>query len=232
MNVLVTSVGQLPPSVRLELTVTVPQLSVAVASNVASAGTSARPSTVLLGGTVSVGAIVSCTVITCSLVVLLPQASVAMNVLVTSVGQLPPSVRLELTVTVPQLSVAVASNVASAGTSARHSTVLLGGTVSVGAIVSCTVITCCLVVLLPQASVAMYVLCTSFGQLPPSVRLELTVTVPQLSVAVASNVASAGTSARHSTVLLGGTVSVAAIVSCTVISCSLVVLLPQASVAM
>src|SRR4029453_19477467 len=102
MNVLVTSVGQLPPSVRLELTVTVPQLSVAVAIKLASGGTSARHSTVLSAGTnVKLGGVVSWTVITCRLVRLLPHASVAMNVLVTSVGTPPTRRRLELAVPPP-----------------------------------------------------------------------------------------------------------------------------------
>src|SRR5262245_59690203 len=139
MNVLVTSVGQVPPCVRLELTVTAPQLSVAVAINIASAGTSAMHSTVLGGGTVSSGAIVSCTVITCWLVTLFPQVSVAMKVLVTSVGQVPPCVRFELTFTAPQLSVAVAIRLASGGTSAMHSTVVSAGTLKLGAMVSRTV---------------------------------------------------------------------------------------------
>src|SRR4029450_6480637 len=96
--------------------------------------------------------------VTCRVCRLLPQAAVAMNVLVTSVGQLPPSVRLELTVTVPQLSVAVAIRLASGGTSARHSTVLSAGTnVKLGGGVACTVITWGHVALLLWASVTVYV---------------------------------------------------------------------------
>jgi hypothetical protein len=56
---------------------------------------------------VIVGAVVSDTVICCEAVVLLPQASVAFHVLVNTAGQVPLLPSVEVSVGVPQLSVAV-----------------------------------------------------------------------------------------------------------------------------
>src|SRR5688572_14911189 len=106
----------------------------------------------------NIGAILSSTVMVCVAVTSLPQASVAVHVLVI-VPQ--PSVTLRDSVkmtgtSVSQLSVAVTT--AGAGT-APHSAVMFAGTpTSTGAILSSTVMICVAVTSLPQASVAVQVL--------------------------------------------------------------------------
>jgi hypothetical protein len=69
----------------------------------------------------------------------------------------------KLTVTVPlQLSVVVTAPVFVAGMDAAHVTVVLAGHVIVGAMLSFTVMICEQVAVLPQASVARYVLVTVY----------------------------------------------------------------------
>src|SRR5678809_895535 len=134
------------------------------------------------------GAVLSSTVITCVAVAVLPQASLAVNVLVTvdSLAQAPGVVAsVNVIVGVPQASVAVGE--ANEGT-AGHSIVEGPGMVpKTGAVLSSIVITCVAVAVLPQASLAVNVLVTvdSLAQAPGVVAsVNVTVGVPQASVAV------------------------------------------------
>ena len=121
------------------------------------------------GTEVNTGAVLSSTVITCEAVAVLPQASVAINVLVTvySLAQVPGALASCCNDhTVPQASLAI--GVPNDGVSG-HSMVAAAGTeVNTGAVLSSTVITCDAVAVLPQASVAINVLVTvySLAQVP------------------------------------------------------------------
>jgi hypothetical protein len=137
--------------------------------------------------TVITGAIVSSTVIVWLQLALLPEESVAVQVLVMTVGQVwPSSVWLYVTASDPsQLSSAV--TVAAAGTSARHSTVASSGhPLSTGSVVSTTVTVRVAVALFPHASVAVYVIVYAPGTFTSTVPLGTAATLPsQLSKAVA-----------------------------------------------
>ena len=102
------------------------------------------------------------TVITCAQVAELPQASVALYVLV-NINRLIHVMLVitsltSVTATVPpQLSDVITEAGFTGGTCAAHCTVTFGGQVIVGGVLSKTVITCAQVAELPQASVALYV---------------------------------------------------------------------------
>ena len=200
-NVLVCDLLQVPvtlPSLEFIVTVAV-QLSVAAALLNApliaeAAGLHPRV-TVLLIVPVKPGACVSLVQVTVlRAVAVLPQPSVAVNVLVCDLVQVPlaaPSLDVMETVAV-QLSVAVASDKALAISEASglqpSVTVLLIVPVKLGAWVSLVQITVLdAVAVLPQPSVAVNVLVCDLEQVPvaaPSLDVIVTVTV-QLSVAVA-----------------------------------------------
>ena len=148
-------------------------------------------------------------------------------------GQLPLDASpTKVTVTMPQLSVAVTELVAALGTSASHWTVTADGHVTTGGVVSLTVIACVHVVELPQVSVARYVRVMVRGHEPDDTSpTNVTVTAPQLSVAVTDDVAAVGTSASHCTVTAEGHVTAGGVVSFTVMVCVQVVELPHGSVA-
>src|SRR6516225_9103614 len=106
-----------------------------------------------------VGAVVSCTVLVWTPLVLLPQASVAVQVRATTL--VPPqwllTTSLYVMVTELQAEEAVATPVALVVVLAGHSRTRLGGRMSVGAVVSCTVMVWMPLVVLPQASIAVQV---------------------------------------------------------------------------
>src|SRR5512145_2654038 len=135
----------------------------------------------------------------CVQVDMLPQASVAVQIRVNEpqVGNVGGS--LNVTVAVPQLSVAVAKPVAFGLVSPPHDTNALAGQMITGAVVSLTVMTCVQEAVLPQASVAVHVRVIVLLQLEPGllwVWLKVTgIVPPQLSVAVTA--AGGGTSLRH-----------------------------------
>src|SRR5207249_1732627 len=124
--------------------------------------------------------------------VLLPQASVAVQV--REIILLPPQVlvtlSVQVTVTELHVSWAVATPVALVLVSAGHSKVRFVGQVIVGGVVSRTVMVCTQLALFPQASVAVQVRATIV--LPPQVLLTLslwlTVTALHPSRAVATPV--------------------------------------------
>src|SRR4029079_18497131 len=234
VNVLVTvdSLAQAPGVVAsVNVIVGVPQASVAVGE--ANEGTAGHSIVEGPGMVPKTGAVLSSTVITCVAVAVLPQASLAVNVLVTvdSLAQAPGVVAsVNVIVGVPQASVAVGE--AKLGV-AGHSIVEGPGMVpKTGAVLSSIVITCVAVAVLPQASLAVNVLVTvdSLAQAPGTVAsVNVIVGVPQASVAVGE--ANEGT-AGHSIVEGPGMVpKTGAVLSSTVITCVAVAVLPQASLA-
>ena len=152
---------------------------------------------------VHVGAVTSWTLIVCDAVVELPQASVAVHVLVILYEPAhAPFVVTSADVNVkalPQASVAVAT--ANTGVAGQLMVDVAGNAAITGAVISWTLIVCDAIVELPQASVAVHVLVIVylFTQLPGVVTsATATVTVPvQLSVAVTEFVEATGTSAEQ-----------------------------------
>ena len=138
-------------------------MSEAVAEPVLAGAVLSVHSIVVLAGQVSDGGVLSSTVTVCKHVLLFPQASVAVHVLVMvySCGQAPAAVTsLEVTTGArSQLSVALATPVLAGAVLSEHSIVRLAGhEVIVGGVLSSTVITWRQVLLFPQASVAIQVL--------------------------------------------------------------------------
>ena len=115
--------------------------------------------TVMSPGSVSVGAVVSCTVTSKDPLLVLPWASVAEHVTVVSPsGNASPEVASQSGVTEPSTaSLALAPNVTAAPVDPVASTVMSPGSVSVGAVVSCTVTSNDPLLVLPWASVAEHV---------------------------------------------------------------------------
>src|SRR5436189_5280748 len=117
-----------------------------------------------------------------------------------------------------QLSASSVTTVASgAGTSAIHVTVTGAGLLAVYGTKSCTVIVSVAVILLPHASVTLYVLVIMIGHVPLDTSLTcVTVIGPvQLSASSVTTVRSgAGTSAIHATVTGAGLLAVGGTRSC------------------
>src|SRR6266496_1777637 len=196
VNVLVCDWAQVPltgPS--LDVTVGVPQASVAVADPSAASmaaddglhpGVNVVPVAVITGGVLS---LVHVTVL--EAVAVLPQASVAVHVLVCDLAQVPltaPSTGVS--VNVPQASVAVAdpraaSIAADVGLHPRVNVVPVA-VITGGVAAADQVIVLDVVAVLPQASVAVHVLVCDWAQVPLTAPSPgVSVNVPQASVAVA-----------------------------------------------
>ncbi len=166
-----------------------PHASVAVAT--ANSGVAGQLIVDVAGNEAMTGAVMSWTLIVCDFVELFPQASVAVQVLVTLYDPAhAPFIVTSFEVNVnalPQLSVAVA--IANTGVAGQLMVVGAGNAAITGAVMSCTLIVCEAVEEFPQASVAVQVLVTldDPAQAPAFVTsLNVSVNVlPQLSVAVA-----------------------------------------------
>src|SRR6186997_2970340 len=214
-----------------DVMVTAPQASLAVA--VAKDGVSGHSMVVAAGNALNTGGVLSSTVITWEAVAVLPQASVAVNVLVRvySLAQAPLVVTsADVMVTAPQASLAVA--VAKDGVSGHSMVVAAGNALNTGGVLSSTVITWEAVAVLPQASVAVNVLVRvySLAHAPLVVTsADLMVTAPQASLAVA--VAKDGVSGHSMVVAAGNALNTGGVLSVTVITWDAVAVLPQASVA-
>jgi hypothetical protein len=132
--------------------ITVPEPSqLSVQLREAGAG---RHSTLISAGAVMTGGVFSSTVMVWFSLIVFPQGSIAIHVLVIVTGQLPP---LETSVPMddpdwPQLSAQASEG--TAGTSPKHDTVISAGIISLntGAVVSITVICCDTAAKFPQAS--------------------------------------------------------------------------------
>jgi hypothetical protein len=126
------------------------------------------------------GAVVSTTVIVCTALAALPHSSVAVQVRVmTSVFPQPATlVSLSVMVTLPQVSLPVATPVAALVVSSVHSTCTSAGAVTLGAVVSTTVMVCVPLDTFPLSSVAVQVrvITSVFPQPPTLVSLSAMVT--------------------------------------------------------
>ena len=197
--------------------------------------------TVTLAGQVITGGVVSSMLMTCTQVVLLPQSSIAVQVLVIVYsGPQPPAKVTSLLNTSGkplQLSVALAKPVVSVEVSSMHSKVRFAGQVMTGGVVSSTCISWTQVAVLPQSSVAIQVLTSRYSWLQPSCVEKVTslyVTagdISQLSDEVAVPLFAGRVVSSHSIVTSDGQeVMTGGVVSSTVISCAHEVLFPHASV--
>src|ERR1051326_6535749 len=134
-------------------------VSVAVATPVLLVEVSAGHSSTTLVGQVSFGAVVSRRVMVCTALILLLQASMAVQV--RKMVCVPPQellvTSLKVMVKELQASEAVATPVRLVLVSAGHSRRMLVGISRAGAAVSCTTMVCSALALLPQASVAVQV---------------------------------------------------------------------------
>ena len=114
---------------------------------------------VVAGRAAITGAVISCTWMVCVAVEVLPQASVAVQVLVVLYDPAhDPGVVTSLEVRVnalPQASTAVA--MANTGVDGQSRVVAAGKAAITGAVISCTWMVCVAVEVLPQASVAVQV---------------------------------------------------------------------------
>jgi uncharacterized protein YsxB (DUF464 family) len=234
INVLVRvySLVQVPGALAsVEVIDTLPQASLAV--GVPNVGVSGHSMVAARGTEVNTGAVLSSTVITCEAVAVLPQASVAINVLVRvySLVQVPGALAsVEVIDTLPQASLAV--GVPNVGVSGHSMVAARGTEVNTGAVLSSTVITCEAVAVLPQASVAINVLVRVYSlvQVPGALAsVEVIDTLPQASLAV--GVPNVGVSGHSMVAARGTEVNTGAVLSSTVITCEAVAVLPQASVA-
>src|SRR6266851_2356707 len=136
-------------------------------------------------------------------------------------------------ITALHVSVAVAMPLALVLVSAGHSKIRSGGHVTTGLVMSRTVMVCTQLVLLPQASAAVQV--RAMTLVPPQLLVTESVyrivTWLQVSCAVATPVALVVVTAGHSRTRSGGQVMDGPVMSRTVIICTQLALLPQASVA-
>src|SRR4249919_3496277 len=207
INVLVRvySLAHVPGALAsVEVMLTAPHASLAV--GVPNDGVSGHSMVAATGTEVNIGAVLSSTVITCEAVAVLPQASVAINVLVRvySLTHVPGALAsVEVMLTAPHASLAV--GVPNDGVSGHSMVAATGTEVNTGAVLSSTVITCEAVAVLPHASVKKNVLVRvySLAQVPGALAsLVVMLTVPHASLAVAvpndgvnghSMVAAAGT---------------------------------------
>jgi hypothetical protein len=172
LQILVFTTGQLPLGVVLTTTTSTVWSQASLAVALPHTGVAGQ-SIVVLAGQVIDGAVISRTVIVALQVLVLPQSSVALQIRVFTVGQLPLGVVLTTTTSTvaSQASVAVAL---PHTTAAGQSIVVLAGQVIDGAVISRTVIVALQVDVLPQSSVALQIRVFTVGQLPLGVVLTTT----------------------------------------------------------
>ena len=176
-------------------------------------------------GTVNVGAVVSITLMVCTKVVILSQASVndQVRVIVDSLSQEPSATlsEKEASRSGSQLSASLVTSpvMERSVASISHSIVISAGTVNVGDVVSTTVIVCESEIELPQLSTAVHVLMMIFVFPHVSVISSDSEIVrpPQSSSALAKPVFSLDSSSPHSMVTSTGIVIIGGVVSSTTI---------------
>src|SRR5207249_1105107 len=200
-----------------------------VAVAVAKLGVAGQSTVLASAKAASTGAVMSRTLMVWLAVLLLPQASVAVQVRTCTTGQLPLLVSTKVNVGVAsQVSVAVA--VAKLGAAGQSTVLASAKAASTGAVMSRTLMVWLAVLLLPQASVAVQVRTCTTGQLPLLVSTKVNVGVAsQVSVAVA--VAKLGVAGQSIVLAAGKAAITGAVMSRTLMVWLAVLLLPQASVA-
>src|SRR5438034_73087 len=220
--------GQLPLLVSTKVNVGLAcKVSVAVA--VAKLGALGQSIVLAAGKAAITGAVMSRTLMVWLAVLLLPQASVAVQVRTCTTGQLPLLVSTKVNVGLAsQVSVAVA--VAKLGVAGQSIVLAAGKAAITGAVMSRTLMVWLAVLLLPQASVAVQVRTCTTGQLPLLVSTKVNVGLAsQVSVAVA--VAKLGVAGQSIVLAAGKEVGRAAGRDSALMVGLAVLLLPQASVA-
>jgi hypothetical protein len=237
---MVYSCGQAPATV-ISAKVTTgegSQLSVAVEDPVFEGAVLSVHSIVTFAAHVIVGGVLSSIVIVCTQVLVLPQKSVAVHVLVIvySWGQDPATVTsLKLTTGAEkQLSVAVVVPVFEGSVLSVHSIVTFAAhMVIVGGVLSSIEISCVHEVELPHASVAVQILSIPASQSAPTLKsLKVRTGLgSQLSVAVLIPVLDGSVLSVHSIVTFAAHVIIGGVLSSTVIVWRHVLALPHASVA-
>src|SRR5439155_1038892 len=184
--------AKLLPLAGVQVTVAVPQLSVAVTAKVTLlAQVPAEVLTLMLAGQVMTGSSLSLTVTVKLHVALFPWPSLALQVTVVGPrAKLLPLAGVQVTVAAPQLSVAVAVKVTLlAQVPPEVLTLMLAGQVTTGASASLTVTVKLHVALLPWPSSALqFTVVGPRAKLLPLAGVQVTVAVPQLSVAVTAKV--------------------------------------------
>lgn len=210
-----------------------PHASVAVAC--VKDGVAGQNSVDGAGSAAMTGAVISCTLTVCDAVEKLPHASVAVHVLVTlyDPAHVPLVVTSEGTSVneLPHASVAVAC--AKTGTAGQVIVVGAGSDAMTGAVISWTFIVCDAVDELPHASVAVHVRFTLYE--PAHVPVVVTfakvnvIALPHTSVAVAC--VNEGVAGQLIVVGEGRGSMTGAVISCTMIVCVAVDVLPHPSVA-
>jgi hypothetical protein len=183
---------------------------------------------------VTVGAVVSCTVIVNELEPVLPSLSVAEQVtVVIAIGKVEPEGGVQVGVRGPSIeSLADAVNVITFPLGLVASSVMFAGTVTTGAVVSSTVIVNELEPVLLALSVTEQVtFVVPMGKTEPDAGTQVGVRVPStMSVADAVKVIVFPLVLVASWVMFAGTVTVGAVVSCTVMVNELEPVLPALSV--
>ena len=134
-----------------------------VATTIAVSGSALHSTVVSFGKLTKVGAIVSITVMTCVWTVALPHSSVAVQVrvIVDEPVQLPGIVSLVMTTLTILSQLSVALKTAATGIALQLTVVSAGAVSTIGSTLSSTVIVWIELVLLPQSSVAVYILLSS-----------------------------------------------------------------------
>src|SRR5437773_9307432 len=220
--------GQLPLLLSTKVNVGLAsQVSVAVA--VAKLGVAGQSIVLGTGKAAMTGAVMSRTLMVWLAVLLLPQASVAVQVRTCTTGQLPLLVSpTRRSSDLSQVSVAVA--VAKLGAAGQSIVLGTGKAAITGAVMSRTLMVWLAVLLLPQASVVVPYPTRIRSQLPLLLSTKLNVGVAsQVSVAVA--VAKLGVAGQSIVLGAGKAAITGAVMSRTLIVWLAVLLLPQASVA-
>src|SRR6266404_5202739 len=220
--------GQLPLLLSTKVNVGLAsQVSVAVA--VAKLGAAGQSIVLGTGKAAITGAVLSRTLMVWLAVLLLPQASVAVQVRTCTTGQLPLLLSTKVNVGLAsQVSVAVA--VAKLGAAGQSIVLGTGKAAITGAVLSRTLMVWLAVLLLPQASVAVQVRTCTTGQLPLLLSTKVNVGLAsQVSVAVA--VAKLGAAGQSIVLGTGKAAITGAVLSRTLMVWLAVLLLPQASVA-
>ena len=231
----VSPMANIEPEIGLQVGTRLPStMSVALALKVTIAPAAPVASTTMSAGTVTIGAVVSLTVIVKLAMRSLPWASMAVQVtVVTPSGKMAPEAVEQTTVGAGSaLSVAVAAKVTTAPAALVASTVMSAGRLRTGGVVSFTVIVKVPVLWLPEASVAVQLtIVTPTAKAAPEAGAQTTDGAGSaMSVAVALKLTGVPAGLVASTVMLAGTVRVGGVVSTMVILRVLVVALPEASV--
>jgi hypothetical protein len=227
-HVLVHTVGQLPPDTVLTTMISGEASQASLATGTPQTGVAGQ-ATYWTGGQLMTGGVMSRTVMLLLQLALLPQASVARQVRVHTVGQLPDQVVLTTTGVMAPEQASLATAVPQDGV-AGQSMVCEAGQEIVGGVKSRTVIVLLQEAVFPQSSYARHVRVQTVGQVPEETVLSMEIVrlSEQASVAVATPQTIV---AGQSIVWLGGQLIDGGVMSRTVMVLVQAAVPPQTSVA-